>query len=62
MSDARGEIVETPTAQLPYKALIAHEAKIIREQYFATRGEAESYIVDTLHGLRGHAHDEGEPK
>jgi hypothetical protein len=62
MSEAHGEIVETPTAQLPYKAAITHDAKIIREQYFATRGEAEVYIVETLEGLRGHVHVEGDPK
>jgi hypothetical protein len=62
MSAAHGEIVETPTAQLPFKAVITHEAKIIREQYFANRSEAEAYIVDTLEGLRGHAHDEGARK
>jgi hypothetical protein len=59
MSDAHGEIAETPAAQLPYKAVITHEAKVSREQYFATPGDAEVYVVDTLDGLRGHTHDEG---
>jgi hypothetical protein len=39
--------------------VITHEAKVSREQYFATPGDAEVYVVDTLDGLRGHTHDEG---
>jgi hypothetical protein len=57
MAEATGEIIETPTADLPFKAVISHDGEIIREQYFASRTEAETYIVDTLRGLRGHAPD-----
>jgi hypothetical protein len=51
MAGATGEIVETPTADLPFKAVISHDGEIIREQHFAGRTEAEIYIVDTLRGI-----------
>ena len=62
MAEATGAVVETPTEELPYKAVISHDGETIREQYFASRVEAEIYIVDTLHGLRGPARDEGHLK
>ena len=34
MATPSGEIVETPTAELPYKVVISHEGEIVREQYF----------------------------
>jgi hypothetical protein len=62
MAEATGEVVETPTAELPYKAVISHDGEIIREQYFPSRVEAEIYIVETLRGLQGLARDEGHLK
>jgi O-acetyl-ADP-ribose deacetylase (regulator of RNase III) len=45
---ATGAVVETPTQDLPFKAVISTEGKIIQERFFATRAEAEAFIVDTL--------------
>ena len=59
MAAATGVVEETPTAALPFKAVISHDGEIISEQYFSTRAEAEIYIVDTLQGLQGVARDEG---
>jgi hypothetical protein len=53
MAEATGEVVETPTEELPYKAVISVDGEIIREQFFASRVEAEIWIVETLKGL-GH--------
>jgi O-acetyl-ADP-ribose deacetylase (regulator of RNase III) len=48
MANATGEVVETPTQDLPFKAVIATEGKVIRETYFASRPAAEALIIDTL--------------
>jgi O-acetyl-ADP-ribose deacetylase (regulator of RNase III) len=48
---ATGAVVETPTQDLPFKAVISTEAKIIQERFFATRPEAEAFIADTLKEL-----------
>ena len=48
MANATGEVVETPTQDLPFKAVIATEGKILRERYFASRPAAEAFIVETL--------------
>ena len=45
---ATGEVVETPTQDMPFKAVISTEGQIIQERFFATRPEAEAYVVDTL--------------
>jgi hypothetical protein len=57
MAQATGEVVETPTAELPYKAVISNDGQLISEQYFASRIEAETFIVETLQGLN---RDEGQ--
>jgi hypothetical protein len=62
MSGASGLVVETPTAELPFKAVISHDGQTIQEEYFSTREEAEVYIVDTLRGLEGLAPEEGDLK
>jgi hypothetical protein len=51
MSEASGLVVETPTAELPFKAVISQDGKTIEEQYFSSREEAEVYIVNTLKGF-----------
>ena len=47
MANARGEVVTTPTQEIPFKAVIYTEGKIIEERFFASRPEAEAFIVDT---------------
>jgi hypothetical protein len=51
MANARGEVVETPTQEMPFKAVIFTEGQLLRERFFASRPEAEAYIVDTLKQL-----------
>ena len=51
MANARGEVVETPTQEMPFKAVIFTEGRLLRERFFASRPEAEAYIVDTLKRL-----------
>jgi hypothetical protein len=48
---ARGEVVTTPTQEMPFKAVVYTEGKILEERFFPTRPEAEAYIVDALRGL-----------
>ncbi len=51
MANATGEVVETPTQNLPFKAVIFTEGKILQERFFSSRPEAEAYVVDTLKEL-----------
>jgi hypothetical protein len=48
---AKGEAVATPTQEMPFKAVIYADGKILEERFFPTRPEAEAYIVDALQGL-----------
>jgi hypothetical protein len=50
MANATGEVVETPTQEMPFKA-VNTEGQILRERFFASRPEAEAYIVDALKQL-----------
>ena len=59
MARATGEVVETPTQDLPFKAVISTEGKIIRETFFATRPEAEAFLVETLGHLAQPDQSEG---
>lgn len=52
MENARGEVVETPTQEMPFKAVISTEGKIIQERFFLSRVEAEAFIVDTMMELQ----------
>ena len=52
MANATGEVVETPTQNLPFKAVIFTEGKILQERFFSSRPEAEAYLVETLKELR----------
>jgi O-acetyl-ADP-ribose deacetylase (regulator of RNase III) len=51
MASARGEVVETPTQDLPFKAVVSTEGKILRECFFASRPAAEAFLVSTLEEL-----------
>jgi O-acetyl-ADP-ribose deacetylase (regulator of RNase III) len=48
---ATGAVVETPTQDMPFKAVISTEGKIVQERFFASRPEAEAFLVDTLNEL-----------
>ena len=52
MADAKGEVIETPTQEMAFKAVIWTEGKIIQERFFASRPEAEAFIVGVLEGLK----------
>jgi hypothetical protein len=56
MTEATGEIVETATEELLFKAMIK-AGEIVREPFFVSRVKAEIYIVETLNGLRVSAGD-----
>ena len=51
MANARGRVVETPTQQMPFKAVISTEGQIVQERFFPSRPEAEAFLVDTLNEL-----------
>jgi hypothetical protein len=51
MSKASGLVLETPTAELPFKPVISQDGQTIEEQHFSSREEAEVYIVNTLKGF-----------
>ena len=51
MANATGEVIESPTQDLPFKAVISAEGKILQERYFASRPEAEAFLVVTLEEL-----------
>jgi len=59
MANATGEVVETPTEFLPFKAVISADGKILRETYLASRQMAEAFIVNTLKELDKSAANEG---
>jgi O-acetyl-ADP-ribose deacetylase (regulator of RNase III) len=48
MTNARGEVVETPTQQMPFKAVLSTEGQIVQERFFPSRPEAEAFLVATL--------------
>ena len=50
MAEKTGEVIETSTQVMPFKAVISVDGKILTEQFFATRVEAEIYIVDAIKG------------
>ena len=61
MANATGEVVEAPTQDLPFKAVIFTEGKIIQERFFASRPEAEAFLVETLRGIEEDRRTEGRP-
>ena len=50
MVEKTGEVIETPTQTMPFKAVISVDGKVATEEFFATRVEAEIYIVDAIEG------------
>ena len=58
---ATGEVVETPTQEMPFKAVISTEGKILQERFFGSRPEAEAFIVDTLRELGKSGRHKGRP-
>jgi hypothetical protein len=59
MAHATGEVIETPTQVMPFKAVIYLGGSFLQEEYFNSRLEAEIYIVDTLKGFPELAKKEG---
>jgi O-acetyl-ADP-ribose deacetylase (regulator of RNase III) len=51
MANATGEVVETPTQDLPFKAVISSKGKVVQERFFASRPSAEAFLVATLEEL-----------
>jgi hypothetical protein len=51
MAEAVGEVIETPTEEMPFKAVIEVDGETIQERFFASRVEAEVFLVATLKGL-----------
>jgi hypothetical protein len=62
MAHATGEVVETPTAEQPYKAVIKHNGVVIGEHYFPSRIEAKTFIGEILQSLQVLAHRMAELK
>src|SRR5271155_3588910 len=58
---ATGAVVETPTQDMPFKAVISTEGKIVQERFFASRPEAEAFVVETLTELGKSGSDSGRP-
>ena len=45
MATATGDVVETPTQQFPYKAVIRLDGEIVNEEFFPNRTAAEEFII-----------------
>ena len=60
MANVSGEVVETPTQQMPFKAVISTEGQIVQERFFPSRPEAEAFLVATLAEL-AKTESAGEP-
>ena len=60
MAKATGDIVETPTQQMPYKAIIKLDGQIVSEEFFQTRAAAEAFIVDAVKRPEALAHKGGK--
>ena len=48
MTKATGDIVETPTQQMPFKAIIKLDGKVVTEEFFQTRAAAEEFIMGAV--------------
>jgi hypothetical protein len=60
MAKATGDIVETPTQQMPFKAIIKVDGKIVSEEFFQTRTAAEAFIHDAIKRPEGLVHKGGK--
>jgi hypothetical protein len=45
MATATGDVVETPTQQMPFKAVIKLDDQIVSEEFFPNRAAAEEFIL-----------------
>jgi hypothetical protein len=59
MANAKGEAVETPTQDLPFKVVVSTDRKIVRECIFASRPAAQVFLVATLKELAKSGTNEG---
>jgi hypothetical protein len=50
MAKTTGDVVETPTQEMPFKAVIKVDGEIVNEEFFSSRVEAEIFIVEALKG------------
>jgi hypothetical protein len=48
MATATGDVVETPTQQMPFKAVIKLDGRIVTEEFFQTRAAAEEFILEAV--------------
>jgi len=48
MSKATGGVVETPTQEMPFKAIIKLDGKIVNEEFFPNRAAAEEFVLIAL--------------
>jgi hypothetical protein len=48
MAKATGDVVETPTQQMPFKAIIKLDGQVVTEEFFQTRTAAEEFIVGAV--------------
>jgi hypothetical protein len=50
MAKTTGDVVETPTQEKPFKAVIKVDGEIANEEFFSSRVEAEAFIVEAVKG------------
>jgi hypothetical protein len=48
MATATGETIETPTQQMPFKAIIKVDGKVVTEEFFPTRAASEEFILGAI--------------
>jgi hypothetical protein len=60
MAKATGDIVETPTQQMPFKAIIKLDGRIVSEEFFKTRAAAEAFIHEAVKHPEALAHKGGK--
>jgi hypothetical protein len=46
--DSNGETIETPTQQMPFKAIIKVDGKVVTEEFFPTRAASEEFILGAI--------------
>ena len=60
MTKATGDIVETPTQQMPFKAIIKLDGRIVSEEFFQTRAAAAAFIHEAVRHPEHLAHTGGK--
>ena len=48
MSKATGDVVETSTQEMPFKAIIKLDGKIVNEEFFPNRAAADEFVLIAL--------------